>query len=123
MSGSSYILIAEDDLTNQAVLQAMLTAFGYKMDVANNGEEAVRMAAARRPSLILMDISMPVKNGIEAAEEIQRHAAAESIGIIAVTANDTRQQREECAVAGFLDFLPKPINMPDLKSMLERYLY
>ena len=110
------ILVVDDDAINLMVIEQMLDTSGYPVVSAVDGVDAVEKAALVRPALILMDISMPRMNGIEAAIAIREQSAARCPKIIAVTANVTDREREACRTAGFDGFLAKPVNMKDLLS-------
>lgn len=108
------ILVVDDDAVNLMVLEQMLDIAGYPVDSAIDGVEAVEKAAELRPALILMDISMPRMNGVDAAITIRAHAGEACPKIYAVTANVTDRQRIACEAAGFDGFLPKPVDMGTL---------
>jgi PAS domain S-box-containing protein len=117
------ILVAEDNLTNQAVARGLLARIGHEVEVVNNGREAVD-AHARNPfELILLDIQMPVLDGHAAAIEIR--AAERSRGkrtpIIAVTAYALDNERQRCLESGMDDYLSKPVSSVKLREMIERY--
>ncbi|MFN3263231.1 MAG: response regulator [Pikeienuella sp.] len=116
------VLVAEDDPTNLFVMQTLLEAFACVVVTAANGVEAAERATIDHPKLILMDISMPKMDGVEAARKIRREMPNARIPIVAVTANATREQRAECEAAGFDDFLVKPVDPEALKAVVERYL-
>jgi PAS domain S-box-containing protein len=120
------VLLAEDNVVNQKVAARMLEKLGARVDVANNGLEAVRMCLQFRYDLILMDCQMPEMDGYAATREIRRLQALSStpagIPIIALTANTLEGDRERCLDAGMSDFLGKPIRQQELLAMLLRYL-
>lgn len=112
------ILIADDDSTNLFVLSAMLKLCGYETRQAKDGREAVKSAAEKTPQLILMDISMPNLNGIDAARAILATEDGRHIPIMAVTAHATNQTRRDCEAAGFAGFLTKPLSLQELKAAI-----
>lgn len=120
MAQQSPILAVDDEPINLLVITAMLQQMGYECVSAKDGDEAVKMAAGDPPSLILMDISMPRLNGFDAAKCIWRDRPDAHIPIVAVTANVTRRQREECETAGFDGFLAKPLDESELRSIVEK---
>ena len=120
MSTSGPILAVDDDPINLMVISLMLKQMGCAYTTAKDGVEAVAAAVRAKPSLVLMDISMPGLNGVEAAKAIWRDAVGEKIPIVAVTANVTRRQRDECASVGFTDFLTKPLDFESLKSVVKK---
>ncbi|MEM1299452.1 MAG: response regulator [Pseudomonadota bacterium] len=120
------ILLAEDNQTNQMVVSKMLKPTGAKLIVVSNGQEAVDVACKGGIDIILMDVSMPVMNGLDAASEIRRFETEEASGnlacpIIALTANAMDRDRESCLDAGMSDFLSKPVRKRDLFSMIEEW--
>ena len=124
-SNHKRILIAEDDKTNQMVIRKMLEARGYELDIIENGELACQLYKARAYDLVLMDISMPVMDGIAAAKAIRQletKATREAVPIIAVTAHALKGQKEGFLDAGFDDYLAKPIVKDDLDRKIARWL-
>ncbi|MBS9779079.1 MAG: response regulator [Moraxellaceae bacterium] len=121
-NNSSLILIAEDNPVNLKVLSKILEKLGYQFISTNNGQKAVDILKERRReiSLILMDCRMPIMSGLEATRQIR--ANKDSIPIIALTANDTDEDRKNCLSAGMDNFLSKPIKRSALKAMLEKYM-
>ncbi len=121
-TASSLILVAEDNPVNLKVLSKVLQKLGYEFITTNNGQEAVDILKARRGeiSLVLMDCRMPIMDGLEATRQIR--ANKDSIPIIALTANDTDEDRKNCLSAGMDNFLSKPIKRSALKEMLEKYM-
>jgi len=113
------VLVVEDNPVNQAVAKALLHKLGCEhVDVANDGSEAVRMAAQGGYELILMDCQMPVMDGYEATRRL-RDAGCRSL-IVAVTASVTKGARERCLAAGMDDYASKPVDLEKLRWMLER---
>jgi CheY-like chemotaxis protein len=99
------ILIVEDDLDIVDLLQSQVKALGYDSIVAGNGKEAVDMATSQLPHLILMDIMLPVMDGLDATRQ---NPKTSSIPIIAVTALSSRRDKEKCLQSGCDDYLSKP---------------
>lgn len=118
------ILIAEDNFINQTVAVKILQKLGYEADVANDGKEAVEKALFTPYDLILMDMEMPVMNGIEATQEIRENEQSASVGatIIALTANVMGDDRDRCIKAGMNDFLTKPMTTQVTADKLAEYL-
>jgi CheY-like chemotaxis protein len=118
-------LLAEDNVVNQKVAARMLEKMGARVDVANNGLEAVRMFLQFRYDIILMDCQMPEMDGYAATREIRRlqalSASPSGIPIIALTANTLEGDRERCIEAGMNDFLGKPIRQTELLALLLRH--
>jgi signal transduction histidine kinase/CheY-like chemotaxis protein len=123
LSGS--VLMAEDNRVNQMVATSMLRAMGLDVDLAENGEEALRMSAAKRYRLILMDVQMPVMDGLAAARavrELEQRAGLPPVPIIAITANAMTDDRQACLEAGMDDYLAKPFKRAQLREILARWM-
>ncbi|MBS1164776.1 MAG: domain S-box-containing protein [Proteobacteria bacterium] len=113
------ILVAEDNTTNQMVARMLLEGLGHKVDVVNDGLEAVEAIKRRAYDLILMDISMPVMDGIEASHRIREMGGPYgSIPIVALTANAMAADREICLRAGINRVMTKPIVKAKLEALL-----
>jgi CheY-like chemotaxis protein len=115
-----YILIAEDNLVNQKIITHMLAKMGYGADIVQNGQEAVDATGLKNYDLVLMDVQMPEMDGLEATRIIRKQVEAQPF-IIAMTANAMQGDKEECIEAGMDDYISKPINLNDLKTLLEKY--
>jgi PAS domain S-box-containing protein len=123
-SAQRRILVAEDNPANQAVLRMQLGVLGFAVDIAVDGAAAMLKWQAGGHDLILADRNMPVMNGLELTRAI-RAAERESgayVPIIAITAAQHPEELSLCRQAGMDDVLPKPIELDDLRSMLERWL-
>lgn len=116
------ILLAEDNVTNILTLQQYLQIRGYQVIVARNGAEAVKRTFEQRPDLVLMDIQMPLMDGLEATRQIRSKAEIASTPIIAVTALAMPGDRERCLEAGVNEYLTKPINFTQLIKVIETQL-
>ena len=119
------IIVAEDNDVNAYVFSQILEAAGYAYRLAADGEEAIRLWQEYHPDVILMDISMPVMDGLEATRRIrhmERVADMPPVAIIAVTAHDTQSGRELCLSHGMDDYLAKPISPEALEEKLARWL-
>jgi CheY-like chemotaxis protein len=122
-SQSLRLLVAEDNATNQFLMRAILEALGHEVTIANNGVEAVELAASREFDAILMDVQMPVMDGPMATREI-RHlpSAAARLPIVALTANAMPGDRERYIAAGMDDYVSKPVDPAKLMDVLGRLL-
>jgi two-component system sensor histidine kinase/response regulator len=118
------ILVADDNETNQMVAVQLLRRLGYHAEVAANGAEAFAAFRTMPFDLILMDCQMPQMDGYEATRAIREAERSTDghIPIIAATANAMLGDREKCLAAGMDDYLPKPVKMDELKTMLERWI-
>jgi signal transduction histidine kinase/ligand-binding sensor domain-containing protein/CheY-like chemotaxis protein len=114
------VLLVEDNPMNQELAIGLLQMEGVRVDVANNGNEAVRMANAGSYDCILMDVEMPVMDGCEATRRIR--AFDSQIPIIAITAHAAQQRREDCLNAGMNDFIARPIDANELFTMIARWI-
>jgi signal transduction histidine kinase/CheY-like chemotaxis protein len=121
------ILVVDDHPINQKVVHTMLNSLGYEVDIANNGQEAVDSIKENHFALVLMDVQMPVMDGIQATKEI-RSLLPEVYGdscktpIVAVTANAMLEDDRRCLDAGMDDYLAKPFLKKDLIETLEQWI-
>jgi CheY-like chemotaxis protein len=111
----SNILLVEDNEINQLVATELLAEGNVKVEIANNGKEALDMILARPThwDVVLMDMQMPVMDGVTATIEVRKTLSAEQLPIVAMTANAMVQDKEKCMAAGMQDFVTKPID-PDV---------
>lgn len=117
------LLIAEDNIINQRLVVATLTQAGYVVDAVGDGVEALQAMQKIPYDLILMDIRMPVMSGVDATRRIRAlPGPAGKCPIIAMTANTLPGDREEYLAAGMNEYVPKPINFPDLLAKIKSYL-
>jgi len=107
------ILVVEDNELNQQVIKEILRHSGAAAVIAEHGKEALDALSTRSFDGVLMDIQMPVMDGLEATHRIRANAQWSDLPIIALTANAGQHYRDLCQHAGMNDFLAKPIN-PDL---------
>jgi PAS domain S-box-containing protein len=119
------ILVAEDNEVNQLVFTQILGETRYSFEIVSNGRRAVEAFGKMSPRMILMDVSMPEMNGLEATGAIRRleEAAGTRVPIIGVTAHALKGDRERCIEAGMDDYLPKPISPKALMEKIERWAY
>lgn len=114
------VLIAEDNLLNQKLLSMILKKLNINADVVENGLEAVEMANKNSYDLILMDISMPEMDGIDAAKIILSAQGRVNPKIVAVTAFDDQETKQECSDAGMVFYISKPVGSTNIKEMLKK---
>ncbi|MBF0266054.1 MAG: response regulator, partial [Gammaproteobacteria bacterium] len=116
------ILLVEDNITNQELMLDMLTHVGLNVVIADNGRKALSELEKIVPSLILMDIQMPIMDGIEATENIRKQESFNSIPIIALTANAFSEEKQRCLDAGMNAHLSKPVEPEIFYNMLKQWL-
>lgn len=117
---SMNVLVAEDYDINRMLMKELLGLHGVDPDFAFNGQEAVDMALSKTYDLILMDINMPVMDGVEATKRI-RERQTYPIPIVALTANALEGDKEKLIGAGMDHYIPKPVDPRELQGLLERY--
>jgi signal transduction histidine kinase/CheY-like chemotaxis protein/HPt (histidine-containing phosphotransfer) domain-containing protein len=116
------VLLVEDNFVNQKVATMLLSRFGCRTRIANNGKEALQAIDDEAFDLVLMDCQMPVMDGYQAAREIRaRSDAASDLPIIAMTAHAMSGDRRLCLDAGMDDYMAKPVQVGDLARMLEKW--
>jgi two-component system cell cycle response regulator DivK len=122
MSQGKRILVVEDNSDNRTLISDLLHALDYEVIEAIDGIQGIEMAVKEKPSLILMDLSLPRKDGWEATREIKADEAIKHIPIIALTAHAMLGDRERALEAGCDDYVSKPINLSELSSKIRGYL-
>ena len=115
------MLVAEDHPVNQKLITKMLEKWGHRVDVVADGIEAVEAVDRQRYDLVLMDMQMPVLDGVEATVQIRRYHPAEELPILAMTANVLPEDRQRCVAAGMQDFLTKPIQPQVVRAAVLRW--
>ena len=111
-TGQMRLLVAEDNRTNRMLIKSMLKSAGHNIVFVEDGEQAVAQYIENRPDFVLMDLSIPNKNGLDATREIRAFEQKDNLPrcpIVAVTANVTKEDQKKCFDAGMDAFLPKPV--------------
>jgi len=116
------ILVADDSVDNKVVISLDLQAEGYKVVTASNGEEAVDVARLTKPNLILMDISMPLLDGLAAARKIHEIETLQDVPVIAITALSTEGFQRAAYDVGVAGYLVKPIDFDRMHQLVRRLL-
>ena len=123
---SGHILLVDDDLVNQEIGKAMLSAIGCHVEVVNNGLEAVKFSADKHVDAILMDCHMPIMDGFQATAEIRDRenmkGTQNRVPIIALTSDEQKGIIAKCKNAGMDDYVRKPVDLKQLKDVLEKWL-
>jgi two-component system, sensor histidine kinase and response regulator len=118
------VLLVEDNVVNQKVFSAMLTSIGYRVDVAENGFDALDALDRRHYGAVFMDCQMPVMDGYQTTEKIRvREGIARHTNVIAVTASAMAADRDRCLDAGMDDYMAKPLKAIDLAAKLNYWLH
>ncbi|WP_159654331.1 hybrid sensor histidine kinase/response regulator [Vibrio atypicus] len=116
------VLLVEDNVVNQEVAQGILEGTNLNIIVANHGEEAISLLNSNSVDLVLMDMQMPVMDGITATKEIRKNPQWDSLPIIAMTANAMQSDVEHCVASGMNGHIAKPINVSNFYQTLSTYL-
>lgn len=116
------VLLVEDTEDNRFMMRRLLEMAGYRVVEAMNGEEAVKLAKSECPQLILMDLSLPVIDGLAATRLIRKLPGCQSTPIIAVSAHDTSDFQSEAIEAGCNSYVTKPIDFNDLEELIAQLL-
>jgi CheY-like chemotaxis protein len=116
------ILLVEDNEMNRDMLSRRLMRNGFDIVIAVNGQQGVDLASSENPDLILLDMSLPVLDGWEAARRLKANAATAKIPLIALTAHAMVQDKEKALAAGCDDFDTKPIELPRLLEKINTLL-
>ncbi len=120
------VLIVEDNVLNQKVASATLRKMGHKVDIANNGKVGLEMATSNNYDLIVMDIQMPIMNGLDSTKAIRQYEKEHNINppvkIVALTANALLNDRDICLEAGMDEYISKPFRKEDFIQVLDRIM-
>jgi PAS domain S-box-containing protein len=116
------ILVADDKEANRGIIVNLLEPVGFEVEEAVNGQECLEKATERSPDLIIMDLVMPVMDGIEATRQIRESPSSKNVPIIASSASVFEFNQKDCLAAGCHDFLPKPVRADHLFEKLGRRL-
>lgn len=120
--GNKRVLLVEDNALNRQVIEGYLEETKVQIDVAKDGQEAVNKVLSTDYDLVLMDVQMPILDGLSATRRIRQHCSADSLPIVAMTANASSQDRDACLAAGMNDYLAKPVDYDELVSKMQCYM-
>jgi|SRR5215471_4692326 len=115
-------LVVEDFEDSRFMMRRLLEMAGYNVLEASDGEQAVQMAVESHPALILMDLSLPKLDGLSATRQIRQKKGLKSVPIVAVSAHDSPESRNEALAAGCDEYITKPIDFDHLNALLQRFV-
>lgn len=118
----STIMVVDDDDDIRQMMRVLLEEDGYSVLEAENGQQAIEIAQSASPDLILMDLSMPVLDGLTATRRMREIDRVSDVPIIAITAYDSPEHRTNASAAGINEYLTKPIDFVKLDKLLDRFL-
>ena len=116
------VLAVEDNQTNMILISRVVEAEGYELLRASDGNTALELLADTTPDLILLDINIPGVHGLDLAQQLKADTATANVPLIATTANVLLGDRERCLEAGCDEYLPKPLDIRELRLVMRRYL-
>lgn len=116
------VLLVEDTEDNRFMMRRLLEMAGYQVVEATNGEEAVKLAGSEHPQLVLMDLSLPVIDGLAATRAIRKLDGFGKVPIVAVSAHDSSDFQAEALAAGCNGYITKPIDFGELEQLIARLL-
>ncbi|MCF1439652.1 MAG: response regulator, partial [Shewanella sp.] len=121
-AGKGLVLLVEDNFINQQVASELLKSGGYDVVLAGNGQESLDMVDSQPFDAVLMDIQMPVMDGLTATAELRKRYTSEQLPIIAMTAHAMTGDREKSLAAGMNAHITKPIELTELFETLEKWV-
>lgn len=116
------ILLVEDNADLRELLTIAVNYLGYEAIVATTGEEAIELASAKQPDLILMDIGLPKLSGTDATASIKRNRETMHIPIVILTARRAHDETKRALESGAVEVLQKPVSIPEIQEALLKYL-
>lgn len=122
MSAARKKILLVDDTATVRMLERAILGNEYEYVEAQNGAEAVAVALVHKPDLILMDLNMPVKDGIEGLADLKRQRTTQHIPVIIITSESEPEKKERCLTLGCAEFLPKPLDKVRLRELVRRQL-
>jgi CheY-like chemotaxis protein len=122
MTKARRVLIVEDNERNRKLFKLLVTSMGHECFVATDGSVGIELARDGSPDLILMDIQMPVLDGVSALNLLQKHPETREIPVVAVTSYAMEKDRDRLLSAGFADYLAKPVDTEKFKEVVQEIL-
>jgi two-component system, cell cycle response regulator DivK len=119
---SRSILVVDDNDLSRVLLHDILSQYGFIVRVAGDGAEGVRMAWEERPDLILMDLQMPVMNGLEAGRLLRSDPRSQGIRILALSSYNLLDDKDDFFATGFDGYISKPFEIKELIKTVRKYL-
>jgi len=119
---SKVVLIADDQPTNVKLLHVVLRKHGYTTLEATDGKQAVELAKAKKPDIILMDKNMPIMDGLEATRALKKDESTKNIPIICLTSSAMKGDREKILQAGADDYMSKPVDIYKVIEIVAQYV-
>ena len=121
-SDGATVLLVEDTEDNRQMMRRLLEMSGFNVVEATNGREAVEAAFEVQPQIILMDLSLPIIDGLAATRQIRQRPELNTVPIVAVSAHDTADFHSEALDAGCDAYVTKPINYTELEDLVNRLI-
>jgi CheY-like chemotaxis protein len=115
-------LLVEDFEDSRFMMRRLLEIAGYRVVEASDGEQAVELAVQKHPALILMDLSLPKMDGLAATRQIRQHRELGNTPIVAISAHDSPESRNDALEAGCNEYVTKPIDFDQLGAIVKRFL-
>ncbi|MDY0191752.1 MAG: response regulator [Desulfuromonas sp.] len=119
---SHLILVVDDSTANRLMMRDILIYHGYDVLEAQTGEEGIQLVLEAKPEIVLMDIQMPVMDGVTATAKLRQNPDIGDLKIIAITSMAMKGDREKILAAGFDDYVAKPINTRELPLLINKHL-
>jgi len=116
------ILYVEDNFENKLFVRRVIESMGHVMIEAETGLDSLKIAAEKKPDLVLMDVNIPGMDGLETTVKFKQDPILSQIPIVALTANAMKGDKERCLAAGCDGYMQKPVGVSDLKRQIEKYV-
>ncbi len=120
--GAKHVLIVEDNADLRRILAAALKHHGYTISEAASGQEAILMAIAAKPQLILLDLALPDMKGTDAARALKQNQQTAHIPIVGCSAHFGREWRNEALRSGMVEYIQKPVPLREIEAVIEQFI-